>query len=144
MTVTLEPPVRPQAPDDEGALVNTQVEPGPVASTTVSDTAPPALVIDHVTKRFVVGRKKKPVVKTEADAVVERLRAIKAQALRQPRHDLVEGPILPAAGEVPAFRAPEVEIPPEAAREAKPPSAPAEESSGYLDRLKEAKKRAQK
>src|SRR3954462_9223534 len=62
MTVTLEPQLRPQAPDVEGAQVNTQVEPGPVASTTGSDTAPPALVIDHVTKRFVVGRKKKPVV----------------------------------------------------------------------------------
>ena len=62
MTVTLEPQVRPQAPDAEGAQVNTQVEPGPVAPTTVSDAAPPALVIDHVTKRFVVGRKKKPVV----------------------------------------------------------------------------------
>ena len=62
MTVTLEPRVRPQAPDDEGAMVNTQVEPGPVAPLTVSPAETPALVIDHVTKRFVVGRKKKPVV----------------------------------------------------------------------------------
>src|SRR4051795_1573847 len=62
MTVTLEPRVRPQAPDDEGALVNTQVEPGPVAPPEVSAAEIPALVIDHVTKRFVVGRKKKPVL----------------------------------------------------------------------------------
>ena len=61
MTVTLEP-VRPQAPADEGAMVNTQVEPGPVAPQEVSAAEIPALVIDHVTKRFVVGRKKKPVV----------------------------------------------------------------------------------
>jgi ABC-2 type transport system ATP-binding protein len=62
MTVTLEPPVRPQTPADEGAMVNTQVEPGPVAPQQVSAAETPALVIDHVTKRFVVGRKKKPVV----------------------------------------------------------------------------------
>ena len=62
MTVTLEPPVRPIAPVDEEALVNTQVEPGPVAPQLVSAAEIPALVIDHVTKRFVVGRKKKPVV----------------------------------------------------------------------------------
>jgi ABC-2 type transport system ATP-binding protein len=62
MTVTLEPPVRPQAPADEEAVVHTQVEPGPVAPQEVSAAETPALVIDHVTKRFVVGRKKKPVV----------------------------------------------------------------------------------
>ena len=62
MTVTLEPSVRPQAPVDEEAQVNTQVEPGPVAPQQVSAAETPALVIDHVTKRFVVGRKKKPVV----------------------------------------------------------------------------------
>jgi ABC-2 type transport system ATP-binding protein len=62
MTVTLEPPVRPNSPDDEGAMVNTQVEPGLVAPQEVSAAETPALVIDHVTKRFVVGRKKKPVV----------------------------------------------------------------------------------
>jgi len=62
MTVTLEPPVRSQAPADEGAMVNTRVEPGPVAPQQVSAAETPALVIDHVTKRFVVGRKKKPVV----------------------------------------------------------------------------------
>ena len=61
MTVTLER-VRPQAPADEGAMVNTQVEPGPVAPQEVSAAETPALAIDHVTKRFVVGRKKKPVV----------------------------------------------------------------------------------
>jgi ABC-2 type transport system ATP-binding protein len=62
MTVTLDPPVRPQLPDDEGAQVNTQVEPGPTSPQEVSAAEVPALVIDHVTKRFVVGRKKKPVV----------------------------------------------------------------------------------
>jgi ABC-2 type transport system ATP-binding protein len=62
MTVTLEPPVRPQAPADEDARMNTQVEPGLVAPQLVSAAETPALVIDHVTKRFVVGRKKKPVV----------------------------------------------------------------------------------
>ena len=62
MTVTLEPSVRPQAPVDEEAQVNTQVEPGLVAPQQVSAAETPALVIDHVTKRFVVGRKKKPVV----------------------------------------------------------------------------------
>ncbi len=62
MTVTLEPPVGTQMPVDEVALVNTQVEPGPVAPQAVSEAEVPALVIDHVTKRFVVGRKKKPVV----------------------------------------------------------------------------------
>jgi ABC-2 type transport system ATP-binding protein len=62
MTVTLEPPVRPQAPVDEETLVNTHIEPGPVAPQVVSEAETPALAIDHVTKRFVVGRKKKPVV----------------------------------------------------------------------------------
>lgn len=62
MTVTLEPPVRPQSPADEEARMNTQVEPGPVAPQLVSAAETPALVIDHVTKRFIVGRKKKPVV----------------------------------------------------------------------------------
>src|SRR3954447_2976906 len=62
MTATLEPPVRTQDLGDEGAVVNTQVEPGPVAPQEVSAAEVPALVIDHVTKRFVVGRKKKPVV----------------------------------------------------------------------------------
>ena len=62
MAVTLERPARPQPPVTEEALVSSQLEPGPVAPNAVSDMAPPALVIDHVTKRFVVGRKKKPVV----------------------------------------------------------------------------------
>src|SRR6476619_7443755 len=61
MTVTLERPAQ-QTPAAEGVLVGSRVESGPVAPQKVSDTAPPALVIDHVTKRFVVGRKKKPVV----------------------------------------------------------------------------------
>jgi len=61
MAVTLERPAQ-QTPVAEDALVSSRVEPGPVAPLTVSASAPPALVIDHVTKRFVVGRKKKPVV----------------------------------------------------------------------------------
>jgi len=61
MAVTLERPAA-AAPVDEQALVNSQVMPGPVAPHSVSETETPALVIDHVTKRFVVGRKKKPVV----------------------------------------------------------------------------------
>src|SRR3954470_14132688 len=62
MTVTLEPQLRPQAPDVDGAQADTQVEDGPVAPHQVSAAETPALAIDHVTKRFVVGRKKKPVV----------------------------------------------------------------------------------
>ena len=61
MAVTLERPAA-AAPVDEQALVNTQVMPGPVAPHAMSEVETPALVIDHVTKRFVVGRKKKPVV----------------------------------------------------------------------------------
>jgi ABC-2 type transport system ATP-binding protein len=61
MTVTLERPAA-SAPTDEGALVNSQVTPDPAAPQEVSAADVPALVIDHVTKRFVVGRKKKPVV----------------------------------------------------------------------------------
>jgi ABC-2 type transport system ATP-binding protein len=58
MAVTLDPPARQQARADE----HVQVAPGPVAPLAVSEVETPALVIDHVTKRFVVGRKKKPVV----------------------------------------------------------------------------------
>jgi ABC-2 type transport system ATP-binding protein len=61
MAVTLERPAA-TAPVDEEALVKSQSQPGPVAPHAVSETEIPALVIDHVTKRFVVGRKKKPVV----------------------------------------------------------------------------------
>ena len=61
MAVTLERPAAGR-PDREQAFVNRQPEldPSPVRSEASTDV--PALVIDHVTKRFVVGRKKKPVV----------------------------------------------------------------------------------
>ncbi|MCE9582233.1 MAG: VWA domain-containing protein [Planctomycetes bacterium] len=82
-------------------------------------------------------RRAKPAVKVEADAIVERLRSAKAHALPQsPR----ESP-LPPAESPGGFRAPEVALP------AEPPKAPepAPEAGGsYLDRLKDAKKRAQK
>ena len=56
MSITIDrerpaaPPSSPVAPQDI---------PAPPA---VAPDGPPALLIDHVTKRFVVGRKKKPVV----------------------------------------------------------------------------------
>src|SRR5690242_13059747 len=61
MAVTLERPARHEAPADE-PLVNPEIVPAPAAPPEVSAAEPPALAIDHVTKRFVVGRKKKPVV----------------------------------------------------------------------------------
>ncbi len=61
MAVTLDRPAAP-APADEQARVNSHITPEPVAPHAVSEAEIPALVIDHVTKRFVVGRKKKPVV----------------------------------------------------------------------------------
>lgn len=62
MTATLEQPAVLEPTVDETARVNEQVVPGPVAPHALSAAETPALVIDHVTKRFVVGRKKKPVV----------------------------------------------------------------------------------
>jgi ABC-2 type transport system ATP-binding protein len=61
MAVTLE---RPTAPEQVGENVhmNHDVLSDAVAPPAVSEVEVPALVIDHVTKRFVVGRKKKPVL----------------------------------------------------------------------------------
>jgi ABC-2 type transport system ATP-binding protein len=61
MAVTLERPTMPEQVGEK-ALVNNDVITGPDAPVAVSEAEVPALVIDHVTKRFVVGRKKKPVV----------------------------------------------------------------------------------
>ncbi len=61
MTVTLERPAA-NRPDRDQALVTRQPELDPSAVRSEASTQVPALVIDHVTKKFVVGRKKKPVV----------------------------------------------------------------------------------
>src|SRR3954454_9832579 len=61
MAVPLERPTTPEQVGEK-APMNNDVMSGPVASRAVSEAAVPALVIDHVTKRFVVGRKKKPVL----------------------------------------------------------------------------------
>jgi len=61
MAVTLERPTAVRS-DREHALVTRQPELDPSAVRSETSTEVPALVIDHVTKRFVVGRKKKPVV----------------------------------------------------------------------------------
>jgi ABC-2 type transport system ATP-binding protein len=61
MAVTLERPAAERS-DREQALVTRQPELDPSAVRSEASAQVPALVIDHVTKRFVVGRKKKPVV----------------------------------------------------------------------------------
>jgi Ca-activated chloride channel family protein len=97
------------------------------------------LLLDVAARRLGVPdawlRKKIKAAVTEADAVVERLRSAKAHALpaaaREPAPEAAQG-----------FRAPEIELPAELPK----PSAPeaAQPEGGYLDRLKDAKKRAQK
>ncbi|MEK7466311.1 MAG: FixH family protein [Planctomycetota bacterium] len=83
-------------------------------------------------------RKRIKAVVTEADAVVERLRSAKAHALPVAARE----PAPPAAESPTGFRAPEIELPAELPKPAEP--APPVAEGGYLDRLKEAKKRAQK
>ena len=62
MAVTLERPAATAPADHEPALVNPNDELQPVATRAESSLEVPALVIEHVTKKFVVGRRKKPVV----------------------------------------------------------------------------------
>lgn len=62
MAVTLERPVGAKTPVNEQSPANPEIVPAPAVPPQVSAAETPALVIDHVTKRFVVGRKKKPVV----------------------------------------------------------------------------------
>lgn len=62
MAVTLERPAATAPADHEPALVKPNEELQPVATLAESSPEVPALVIEHVTKKFVVGRRKKPVV----------------------------------------------------------------------------------
>lgn len=102
-----------------------------------------ALLVDVASRRLGVPdawrRRRRQAAAEEPDVLVSRLRSAKAQALPQsPR----EVPVTPTAD---GFRAPEVALPAQAPPAAEPaPPAPPPAEGGYLDRLKEAKKRAQK
>ncbi len=103
------------------------------------------LMIDVAARRLGVPdawlrRRAKP-APVAADNVVDRLRSAKAHALPQPAIEPLPPPVAPSPS---GFHAPEVVLPAEPPKAAEPATPPATEEGGYLDRLREAKKRAQK
>lgn len=103
------------------------------------------LMIDVAARRLGVPdawlRRKVKAAPPAKDEVVDRLRSAKAHALPQsPREASPALPEPPPAG----FRAPEIELPPDLPKTPEPAPPQATPEGGYLDRLREAKKRAQK